>query len=978
MNSNRLTHTIFALTMLLVLAFGGRVVSASSTAVTGLNGTYNIGGPSQDYATISAAVAALNFRGIAGDVTFRISGGTYDEQVTIDDFPRDAGAEEATVTFVANVAGSPPTWQFSSAVQANNWVILLDGAHHIIIDNIDFPAAAVDPYSRHIVFAGQAHHITVRNCSFTGHPGADLDLGSLIYREDDDAHDHNSFVDNTFTYGYRGIDWDATIGGEASYEMLVSGNMFAEQYNAGMYLAAVDNGSVDGNRVTNTVNSDNIFKAIYVEKGFTPVPVALPLIIANNEIDMPAGRYGIQVVDDGAASSDRDVVANNLVTMRHATESWGGIAVAENSVDVVHNTVHTVGDAIPLIVDDQDDVAIFNNIFSAEGGAPAMYIDYPTSFESDYNNLYSTGATLVQINNNDFATLSAYQSANVALGQDQHAVSVVTTFVDTVGVHDLRLAAPSTDDDALVAPALPDHTTDVDGELRGSYLVYKGADEGNGKLPLDNGDTVNGYYTVATASADFTGPSQALFALRQRGIKGDVTIRVPSGTYNVHEHLVFAQFDGTHSVTIEGTNAANRPIFTHAATNADDNYLLKVSDSGVVRLYDIEFEATGAGGFGRLLHIDGQSRNLLIENCQFTGLTNRISTDAALIYAYTPLIDPTEAGQTNHSVSDSTFINGSFGIYQSGARFGGNGAAHSVSNSQFTGQYAAAIFSDHDDLFINNNDIESSRGGATGIELSSVHDATVQSNVIAVRGGNSVGIRIVSSNGNNVFDFGMVVNNAVIARDGIRFENNSSLWNVYHNTVHVTGTALFINPDTTAFAEVEINAVNNILRSPAGGLALSIEDPTSIGTVNYNNLGNTGGTLVHWDGTDYATLADYQAVSGLDANSVDKEVFYTDLTTNNFHLTGASLGDFDLAGTPLALVPLDFDAQTRSTTFPYMGADEASAIELPTAVQMRGQGVNSAESLTTIIFTFSLLLLTVRFTYRQRRPGPNSVAVNLD
>ena len=73
----------------------------------------------------------------------------------------------------------------------------------------------------------------------------------------------------------------------------------------------------------------------------------------------------------------------------------------------------------------------------------------------------------------------------------------------------------------------------------------------------------------------------------------------------------------------------------------------------------------------------------------------------------------------------------------------------------------------------------------------------------------------------------------------------------------------------------------------------------------------------------YATFADYRtANSSKDPNSKTVDVVFTD--TTNLHLAGGSMGNGNLAGTPLASVTTDFDGDSRHATYPYMGADETT------------------------------------------------------
>ena len=53
-----------------------------------LIGTYTIGGVLPDFVLLAQLERALNLGGIIGPVEFVLRSGTYDEQISIDDFPR--------------------------------------------------------------------------------------------------------------------------------------------------------------------------------------------------------------------------------------------------------------------------------------------------------------------------------------------------------------------------------------------------------------------------------------------------------------------------------------------------------------------------------------------------------------------------------------------------------------------------------------------------------------------------------------------------------------------------------------------------------------------------------------------------------------------------------------------------------------------------------------------------------------------------
>ncbi len=103
------------------------------------------------------------------------------------------------------------------------------------------------------------------------------------------------------------------------------------------------------------------------------------------------------------------------------------------------------------------------------------------------------------------------------------------------------------------------------------------------------------------------------------------------------------------------------------------------------------------------------------------------------------------------------------------------------------------------------------------------------------------------------------------------------------------------------------------------------------GSSDYNNFyctGTTNAKVGLYTGVPQATLADWQTASSQDANSVSKAVTFVSAT--DLHLSGGSLGDVDLIGTPLgAPYNVDIDGEARHTSFPYMGADENLANPLP-------------------------------------------------
>ncbi len=889
-----------------------------------LNGTYTIGGTTPDYATISVAVADLNSMGTSGPVTFIIRAGTYDEQVTINSFTR-TGNPEDLVTFQRPNNTVTVTWQYTAATAATNWVARLDGASYIRFLGISFEATAPSPTGRLLVYDNHAHHIRVRNCTFTGHLGVTSDAGSLVYQNSLTPGNYpgNTFKTSTFTWGYRGIDW-SPLGGLNSFDMQVFGNTFGGQYDAGPYLGAVEDAVVDSNYVLSAAWSDTNYLGIYVA-GSTSDTSGPNASITRNEIDMQIGGTGLWLFGGGD-----NYVANNLIAQRYSLGDQG-VYIAAGNVEFYHNTVRTTGaDADAIFVSSSTSGHIIkNNIFSADGGAIAMHIGGDRdSYEADYNNFYTTGATVVRVDGTDYATLEEYRNGELGT-DDDHSTGTAVTFVDIVGANDLHLAAPSNNDVALLTPQVAGITTDFDDDVRSIYNVYKGADEGMQILPMDNADTASGFYTVGGTTPDFPHPNNAVFNLHQRGIKGEVTFRIRAGTYTVHRNLRFTRFTGPNAhgkeqanelVLFRAANLANRPALQYGASGTEDNWVLRLQEVDFVSFHNLDFQATGPAPYGRVIELEGEGvQNITFDGCTFTGVTGETGTSAALVYGR-------DFEQHNLTFQNNTLTDGSYGLYltdQGGV--GTRGSETLVEGNTFNEQETAGVYIDHQVISLKDNIVNSALANTIGFQVNSGEAGSVFDREIIVgnqmnlTGLNSKGIELTESHG---FTTGQaqMKNNFIRTRHiGVEMKGNSRLYKIYHNTIRARDLTLYL---TDTGADIEI--LNNMLINTSTGAALHVEEAADVDITDYNVIRNDGGgTLVHWDGANHANLTAYQNASGMDLNSINTSVTFVDPANGDLHLTGASDGDSDLAGTPLLDVTDDIDGDTRSLGAPYKGADEA-------------------------------------------------------
>ncbi len=213
---------------------------------------------------------------------------------------------------------------------------------------------------------------------------------------------------------------------------------------------------------------------------------------------------------------------------------------------------------------------------------------------------------------------------------------------------------------------------------------------------------------------------------------------------------------------------------------------------------------------------------------------------------------------------------------------------------------------------------------------------------------------------------------------GVSASGNQSAY--YHNSILVSGTGAGSIPsygfvrgeDTTTTPIQTMDLKNNIIsmtRSGGGATnyAIASKGPFagSNWASNFNDLYNPDVAAIgYWNNAGY-NLANWKTASSGDANSVSVLPIFVSPT--NLHLAGASIGNVNLAGTPLPSVPIDYDNDPRNGVSPYMGADEA-LVSLPVAVSYFAGKRQANEHLLTWKASCSV---TTTFTIERSTDGRN-------
>ena len=267
-------------------------------------------------------------------------------------------------------------------------------------------------------------------------------------------------------------------------------------------------------------------------------------------------------------------------------------------------------------------------------------------------------------------------------------------------------------------------------------------------------------------------------------------------------------------------------------------------------------------------------------------------------------------------------------------------------------------------------DLKNSSTGATanagivGITLrNALASSTIANNFISLGNGQATNLQI----------FGILQN--LIAAGPV---------NVYYNTVVISGAGAAGNNKTTAGflrgTETLGNTIttpvvikNNILQNTrtGGGSHYAIGNTYTTApagwTSDYNDLySSTFSTIALW-GAASNDLATYKTNSG-DVNSKSVLVNFVNAPIGDLHLTGTSLTDVNLQGTPIAGITTDYDAEARNATTPIEGADEPSATCTAPAITTQPVAQSGCVGSST---TFTVVASGNSPSYQWRKGGTN-------
>ncbi len=449
----------------------GNDTTAIYGLLTGLSGTYTIGGATPDFPDILTAVNALNFAGVCGPTTFDIRTGTYYDQF---DLGQVIGMDSAnTVTFRSEAGHRDSVIiDYGAAGNTNNYVVLLNNADYFHFESMTLRNSGAT-YGRVLDIQGGSDYNVFFDCNLQTQANSSTSTFiAVIYGQSGSNDNFNRYEGNSIIGGSYG----AYIYG-ASTASLQDGNEFinnefVDNYYMGLRLYYTQNVIVRGNRVHGQSSYTGSRYGIYSYYCDNASVFSKNIVEGNATSSF---NYGMYLGYMDATSSGRGVIANNFVAVGSAGSTatvYGMYIVNSGYYNIYHNSVNIVGGSTnsrALYLSSGGANNLKNNTFSNFGNGYAAYVlgTYAIN-EMDYNNLYSLGTNLTYFDGTTSTNFADWQSVS---GYDANGLNVNPGFYSD---YDLHLCSDSLNN---VGTPLPSIVKGIDGHLRDPNTPDIGADE---------------------------------------------------------------------------------------------------------------------------------------------------------------------------------------------------------------------------------------------------------------------------------------------------------------------------------------------------------------------------------------------------------------------------------------------------------------------------------------------------------------------
>ncbi len=453
------------------LFYSSILILLQLTSLAQISGIKTIGGSGADYASINAAVAALNSSGVNGPVIFNVASGTYTGNFIINDI---SGADSInTISFVSASHDSSLVivQSASSSSSSNNYLVKLNAAKYISFKWITFERTGIDNNSTVVELAGVCNHNSFEHCVIKNNSTSSSAFSTaLVYGTNTGNNiSYITFNNNVFQNGSMGIYMQGASSTSLNAGAVITNNTFTNQYRWTIALYYQNAPIINGN-IISTSSSYYDFRAIYnlySKNG---------LQVQNNKIYAVKG-FGIRM-ESCIGSNFAGLITNNFISFT-GSGAYAFHYSNSGSHNIYYNSINLAGgSSTGMFINGQtsSNIRFQNNIVKISSTGNCMNIDQSTNFPfliSDNNDYYFPLGYLGKWkNNSNISSLSAWRTAS---NWDYYSVNYDPNFVSNTDLHINGYSSISKKGTSSLTT--PNVSIDIDGISRNSITPDIGADE---------------------------------------------------------------------------------------------------------------------------------------------------------------------------------------------------------------------------------------------------------------------------------------------------------------------------------------------------------------------------------------------------------------------------------------------------------------------------------------------------------------------
>ncbi len=404
-----------------------------------LNGTYTIGS-SGNYPNFTAAVNALYCGGVSGKVTFNVASGNYYEQILINDLINGISATN-NVTFQSASGNPNDVALVYNGTTAKNYTLNLNNSRFLQFRNMTISAINTS-FSTALLLDNNASNDSFINVIFNGVTTTTNSTNFAVIRSPSGISNFIYFGKCTINNGAYGSYFLSNATAPSTENLTFDNCTFNNQYAFGVYNQNINGIKLIKNNI-NTNSTLTTYIGIHNNGILINSDANQPLIIGNLIYGAVSGT-GLYNQAMGVNSTmnlnRRPIIANNMIQLGNNANACIGIR-DNNTVAYslyLHNSVNLGGtstastSAAGYFESSTTGNVLLNNSFAAYAGNPALRINTPTNYRSNYNNLFTTGANLAYQSTTARTTIALWKSNTLI---DTNSINVNPMHSSNIDLH---------------------------------------------------------------------------------------------------------------------------------------------------------------------------------------------------------------------------------------------------------------------------------------------------------------------------------------------------------------------------------------------------------------------------------------------------------------------------------------------------------------------------------------------------------------